>query len=94
MEIVIDAGAEDFSKSGDSYEIITSIQDFENVKQALLDKNIQTQSADLTYIPKNQVPVDAEDAKKVMKLIDVLEDNDDVQSVYANFEIPDELMNE
>jgi len=94
MEIVIDAGAEDFSTSGDSYEVVTTVQDYEQVKQALLDKNIQPSSAELTCIPKNQVPVDADEAKKVMKLIEALEDNDDVQNVYANFEIPDELMNE
>ncbi len=92
MDLAIEAGAEDFSKSGDVFEIITEPQAFEDVKQALADKNIPTTISDLTRIPKNEVKVSVDDAHKVMKLIDALEDNDDVQSVYNNAEIPDDFM--
>ena len=93
MEIAIDAGAEDFSRSGNVYEIVVSPQDYEKVKQVLTDKNISIHSSDLTYIPKSQINISSEDAKRVLKLIDALEDHDDTQNVYANFEIPDDIMN-
>jgi YebC/PmpR family DNA-binding regulatory protein len=94
MEIAIDAGAEDFSRSGDVFEIITAPQDFDMVRQALEKKDIPMQSADLTRIAKNQVPVSNDDVRKIIKLIERLEDNDDVQNVYVNIEIPDDILNE
>ena len=94
MEIALEAGAEDFSTADDGYEIITAPKDFENVKKALSENKIKTRSSELTQIPKNQVKLNANDAEKVLKLIEILEDNDDVQNVYANFDIPDEVMNE
>jgi len=94
MDIAIDAGAEDFSRSGDVFEIITAPQEFDVVRQAVEKKGIEITSADLTRIPKNQVPVSSDDVRKIIKLIDRLEDNDDVQNVYANIEIPDDMLNE
>jgi YebC/PmpR family DNA-binding regulatory protein len=93
MEIVLEAGADDFSKSGDTYEVVTTPQTFEEVKKAITNKKIPIKSADLTAIPKNQVNVDADGARAVLHLVELLEDHDDVQNVYANFEIPDEIMN-
>jgi YebC/PmpR family DNA-binding regulatory protein len=94
MDLAIEAGAEDFSKSGDVYEIVTAPQDFEVVRLAIEKKSIPMKSADLTRIPKNQVAISSDDVSKILKLIDKIEDNDDVQNVYANFEIPDDMMNE
>lgn len=94
MEAVLEAGAEDFSSSEDGFEITCAPQDFDTVKKALEAKSIEPASAELTQIPKNTVKLDADDARRLFRLIDVLEDNDDVQNVYANFDIPDEIMNE
>jgi len=91
MDIIIEAGAEDMTTGDDSYEITTSITEFEKVKNALAEKNIETESAELTKIPSSSVVLQGDDAKGVLKLVDVLEDNDDVQNVYANFDIPDDI---
>ena len=91
MDIIIEAGAEDMITGDDSYEITTSITEFEKVKNALAEKNIETESAELTKIPSSSVVLQVDDAKGVLKLVDVLEDNDDVQNVYANFDIPDDI---
>ena len=94
MECAVDAGAEDFSRSGDVFEIVVTPHDFEKVKQTLIDKNIPITSSDLTYLPKSQVPLSSDDAKHVLKLVDLFEDHDDTQNVYANFEIPDDIIND
>ncbi|MBU1862974.1 MAG: YebC/PmpR family DNA-binding transcriptional regulator [Candidatus Omnitrophica bacterium] len=94
MEIAIDAGAEDFSKDKDVFEIITAPQDFENIRKTIADNAIPIQSSDLTYIPKNEIPLTVDEAKRVLKLVEILEDHEDIQNVYANFEIPDEVMND
>lgn len=94
MEVVVAKGAEDLSESNGKFEILTSPQDFEAVRHALEEARIPVESAQLTMIPKNQVPVSAEAVRVVLKLIDALEDHDDVQNVYANCDIPDEVMKE
>jgi len=91
MDIIIEAGAEDMTTGDDSYEITTAVAEFEKVKNALAEKNIETESAELTKIPSSNVVLQGDDANGVLKLVDVLEDNDDVQNVYANFDIPDDI---
>jgi len=94
MEVALQAGAEDLSPSGDKFEILTDQANFETVKHALEQAKIVPESAELTYIPKSQVPLTPEKARAVLGLVEALEDHDDVQNVYANFEIPDEVMKE
>lgn len=94
MELVLNAGAEDLSKADDKFEILTGPHEFETVKKALDDANVHYESADLQMIPKNLVPVSATNARQVLALIEALEDHDDVQHVYANCDIPDEVMKE
>ncbi len=94
MELVLNAGAEDLSKAGDKFEILTGPHDFETVKKALDDARVSYESASLQMIPKNLVPVSPTGARHVLALIEALEDQDDVQNVYANCDIPDEVMKE
>ncbi|MBI4373140.1 MAG: YebC/PmpR family DNA-binding transcriptional regulator [Candidatus Omnitrophica bacterium] len=94
MELVLNAGAEDLAKAGEKFEIITGAADFEAVKKALEDAKVPYESADLQMIPKNLVPVSPANARAVLALIEALEDHDDVQHVYANCDIPDEVMKE
>lgn len=94
MEVALAAGAEDLSASGDKFEIVTDPANFEAVKASLEKEKIIPESAELTLIPKNQVSLPPDKARAVLGLIEALEDHDDVQNVYANFEIPDEVMKE
>lgn len=94
MNIVLDAGAEDMKHDDNLYEIFTSIQDLEKVKAALQDKGIKWEDAELTMIPSSTIKVTGNEAKQLLGLIESLEDHDDVQQVYANFDIPDEIINE
>lgn len=94
MEVALAAGAEDLSSSGDKFEIVTDPANFETVKASLEKEKIIPESAELTLIPKNQVSLSPDKARAVLGLIEALEDHDDVQNVYANFEIPDEVMKE
>ncbi|MSR77472.1 MAG: YebC/PmpR family DNA-binding transcriptional regulator [Candidatus Omnitrophica bacterium] len=94
MEAVLSAGAEDLTSHGEKFEIITSMQSFEAVRQALEKAKITVESGQLTMIPKNMAPVSVEGARTILKLIDSLEDQDDVQNVYANCDIPDEVLAE
>jgi len=90
--IVVDAGAEDIKTEGKSYEIFCQPQDFEKVKNTLKEKGIKWQIAELTMVPTSTVKVTGNQAKQVLALIEALEDHDDVQKVYANFDIPEEIM--
>ena len=92
MEIVLDAGAEDMSAENDFYEIITNPQTFEQVKAAILKEGIYPELAEITMIPNSTVPVAGKKAEQMIRLMEALEDHDDVQHVYANFDIPDEEM--
>ncbi len=94
MEIALSAGAEDLSTQGEKFEIVSSVQDFENVRHALESAKITVDSAQLTMIPKNQAPVTVDGARSILNLIESLEDHDDVQNVYVNCDIPDELLKE
>jgi YebC/PmpR family DNA-binding regulatory protein len=92
MEIALDAGADDVNSEGDTYEILTPPGHFEAVKEALAAKGVPTQSAELTKLASLVVPIAEKDAESLLKLVDALEDHDDVQKVHANFSISDELM--
>lgn len=92
MTIALDSGAEDFKSDDKNYEITTSVHDFEKVKQALADKGIKLQTAEVTMIPTSTIKVAGGDAKQVLALVEALEEHDDVQQVYANFDIPDEIL--
>jgi len=84
MEIVLDAGAEDIQLDDDYFEVTTEVETFEDVRKALAEACIEIENASLQWIAKNTVDVSGESQEKVLKLIDMLEDNDDVQNVYSN----------
>lgn len=92
MEIALEAGADDLSRSGDTYAITCSVDAFEDVKQALKEKEIATEVAEFSQEPSNFITLDQSGAHKVLSLLEALEDQDDIQNVYANFDIPDEIM--
>jgi YebC/PmpR family DNA-binding regulatory protein len=94
MSIILDAGAEDLSQEGDTYEVKSQPQDYEKVKKALDDNNIKVESSELTMIPKSAIKVAGDQAKQILKLVESLEDIDDVQNVYSNFDIPDDILKE
>jgi len=92
LTIVIESGAEDMKTEGNIYEIIIDPGNFEVVKKALLDKKIPLLSSEITMLPSNQIKLGGQEAKQVLALMDSLQSNDDVQQVYANFDIPDEII--
>ena len=94
LTIVLDAGAEDMTAEDDHYEIIGEPQDLTNIKAALEDSTVAYSSAEVTFLPKDTVKPDSNDAKKLLKLMDALEEHEDVQNVYANFDIPDDIIEE
>jgi YebC/PmpR family DNA-binding regulatory protein len=94
MEVALDAGAEDVRREGESFTVICPPDAFQQVTDALEAAKIPTESAELTRIAANTVDLDGEQARSVLKLIEALEDNDDVQTVMANYNIPEELMAE
>lgn len=94
MEIGLEHGAEDLVDEGDNYEIHTAPGDFEILRQAFEDAGLTYESAELSMLPQNTVLVDVEAGRKLMRLIEAMEDNDDVQNVHANFDLPDELLAE
>ncbi|GLI03245.1 YebC/PmpR family DNA-binding transcriptional regulator [Phytohabitans aurantiacus] len=89
---VLDAGAEEVNDLGESFEVITDPSELVVVRTALQDAGIEYESAESGFVPSVSVPLDEEGARKIFKLIDVLEDCDDVQNVFANFDISDEVM--
>ena len=89
MEIILDAGADDMQTEEDFFEVQTSLENFENVRKTLLDKNLTVENASLQWVPQNTIPIKGEDAEKLIKLIETLEDNDDVQSVFSNADFQD-----
>jgi len=92
MLAVLDAGAEEVSDLGESFEVISEAGDLIPVRKALQDAGIDYESADSSWLPSVSVPLDEDGAKKVFRLIEALEDSDDVQDVYANFDVSDEVM--
>jgi YebC/PmpR family DNA-binding regulatory protein len=89
---VLDAGAEEVNDLGEEFEVVSEATDLVTVRTALQDAGIDYDSAEASFVPSMQVPLDVEGARKVFKLIDALEDSDDVQNVYANFDVSDEVM--
>jgi len=94
MGLVLDAGAEDMVAEDENFAIKTAPTDLYKVKNALEAAKVKVESAELDMIPKSLVKLNEADAKKVLDLVDGLEDHEDVQHVYANFDIPDELLKE
>ena len=92
MLAVLDAGAEEINDLGDSFEVVSEPTDLVGVRTALQEAGMEYDSAESSLVPTMTVPVDEEAARKVFKLIDVLEDCDDVQNIYANFDVSDEVM--
>lgn len=93
MEIVLEAGAEDVSDEGDHFEVICSLAEFDAVTQALADAKVEAESGEMVYIPNTLVPVtDLETAKRVLRLIQVLDDLDDTKAVHSNFDINEALL--
>lgn len=91
MMKVLDMGAEDFNADEDFFEIITSPEEFSSVRESLEKENYKFLSADVNMIPQNMVSLNLQDSEKVQRLIDALEDNDDVQDVYSNAQFPDDF---
>ncbi len=91
MNIALEAGAEDMTTEEDVYEIKTLPNDFDKVKKAIETNKIPVDSSELTMLPKNTVALQGDAAKQVLQLVEALEDHDDVQNVYANFDIPDDI---
>ncbi len=94
MDVALEAGADDVRENGEFFEVVCPPDAFQPVTEALEAAQIATESAELTRIAANTVELDGDSARSVLKLIEALEDNDDVQNVMANFNIPDELMAE
>lgn len=94
MLIALEAGAEDIKSEDDQYEITTAPDDWEQVRAALETAKVQTASAQITMVPQTEVSLAGDDAVKMLKLIDALEEHDDVQEVYANFDIPEDMMDD
>ncbi|MDP3792089.1 MAG: YebC/PmpR family DNA-binding transcriptional regulator [Candidatus Omnitrophota bacterium] len=94
MGIALDAGAEDLIVEDENYAIKTSPQDYFKVKKAIDDAGIKTEDAEITLLPKSTVKVAGDEAKKILDLVDSIEEHEDIQHVYANFDIPDELIKE
>ncbi len=94
MAIALDAGAEDMKNDPqeENYEIITATEDLNKVKSAIESRGIQITLAEITMLPKSYVQLDEKDSDQMLRLYEALEDHDDVQNVYANFNIPDEIL--
>jgi YebC/PmpR family DNA-binding regulatory protein len=92
LEATMDAGAEDVNDLGEAFEIVSQATDLVDVRSALQAAGVDYDSADAMFVPSMQVELDADGAEKVLRLVDALEDLDDVQNVFANYDISDEIM--
>jgi YebC/PmpR family DNA-binding regulatory protein len=92
MELAIDAGADDLQTVDENYEITTAVESFEAVRKALEDAGVPMELAEITRIPQNTVSIDEKKGKALLKLMDILDDHDDIQKAYSNFDISDEVM--
>jgi YebC/PmpR family DNA-binding regulatory protein len=92
MELVLEAGADDMETTDGHYEITTTMENFESVRKAIDSAGIKVESAELTRLPQNTVGVEEKHCKLLLRLMDELEDHDDIQKVYSNFDITDEVM--
>ena len=95
FEIALNAGADDMQNTGNVYEITCDPAAYEKLKEALKEREIPTQVAEISMVPQNSIPInDPATAKKIISLMEGFEDHDDVQNAYANFDIPDEILSE
>jgi YebC/PmpR family DNA-binding regulatory protein len=92
LSIALDAGAEDVKVGEKTFEVITGPQEFEAVKKALADAKIETSLAEVTFVPQNYIKLEEKSAEQMLKLMEVLDEHDDVQKVHANFDISEEVM--
>jgi len=92
LSLALDAGAEDVKIDEKAFEIITAPNDFEAVKKALADAKIEPLVAEVTFVPQNYVNLEEKAAEQMLKLMEILDEHDDVQKVHANFDIPDAIM--
>ncbi|MEI2825462.1 MAG: YebC/PmpR family DNA-binding transcriptional regulator [Dermatophilaceae bacterium] len=92
LEVVLDAGAEDVNDMGESFEVVSEASDLVPVRQALQDAGIDFDSAEASFLPSMEVPLDLDGARKMIRVVEALEDSDDVQNVYANGAISDEIL--
>jgi len=94
LAAVLDAGAEEVNSEGETFEVVTEPSDMVATRTALQDAGIDYDSADVAFVPSLKVEIDADTARKIFKLIDALEDNDDVQNIYSNFDLTPEVQAE
>lgn len=92
LDLALEAGAEDIKESDTQFEVLTDPTDFESTKKAFDDEGLSYSLAEISMIPQNTVKLDGRDAERVLSLMEALEENDDINHVYANFDIPDEVM--
>ncbi|REE94682.1 YebC/PmpR family DNA-binding transcriptional regulator [Thermomonospora umbrina] len=92
MMAVLDAGADEVNDLGENFEVVSEAGDLVRVRSALQEAGIDYESADANFLPSVSVPLDEENARRVFRLIEALEDSDDVQEVFANFDVPDEVL--
>jgi YebC/PmpR family DNA-binding regulatory protein len=92
LEVVLESGAEEVNELDESYEIISEASDFVSVRKALQAAGIDYDSAEASFIPSMEVPLDIDGARRMLRVIEALEDSDDVQNVYANGAISDEIL--
>ncbi len=90
LAIVLEAGAEDMDSEGEQYEVTCAPDDFEGLLNAMEKAGVKWDSAEISMIPETSIALDGDDAAKLMRLVDALEEQDDVQNVYGNFDVPDE----
>ncbi|MEC9006218.1 MAG: YebC/PmpR family DNA-binding transcriptional regulator [Nitrospirota bacterium] len=92
LTVALEAGAEDVKTTGTGFEVTTDPADFAGVKEALHNVQISTSLAEVTFIPQNQIKLEEKAAEQMLKLMEILDDHDDVQKVHANFDIPEDVM--
>ena len=92
LGLALDAGAADMRRADSVFEVTAAPQDLENVRRTLEGRGVPIQSAEVTYVPQSTIRLEGKDAQQVLRLVEGLEELDDVQTVYANFDIPDEVL--
>jgi transcriptional/translational regulatory protein YebC/TACO1 len=92
LECVLDAGPEEVNDLGENFEIVSAATDLVDIRSALQNGGIDYESADVSFLPSISIPIDASQAKAIFDLIDAIEDCDDVQNVYGNFDVSDEIV--
>ena len=92
LDLALEAGAEDIKDSDTQFEVLADPADFESIKKAFDDEGLSYSLAEISMIPQNTVKLEGRDAERVLNLLEALEENDDISHVYANFDIPDEVM--